>query len=625
MRLIGIIWGIVSLLCTTSFAQQAVPNLPENTQFDQAVAKGTRTMTGVPGEKYFVNKASYKIKANFEPRDRMLKVKCHISYKNNSPDPLDEIVIRSLQNYYRPKTPRDERLREAEMTNGMEFSSIIIDGKELTTDLPYDETTTNLIFPLSAPLASGDSIEMDFSYECQITSSGVQRMGKYEDDAFFIAYWYPQVAVYDDLFGWDKIPYKGMVEFYQSQGEFDVEISLPKGFMCWGTGMLQNPDEVLNEKILNRYKEAMNSEEVVRIIGADDYGIGNLVTKDHDSLVWKYSVRGVPDFAFAVSDYYYWDGSSLTIDQPGREVFVDACYNPKARDFVSVALFAREAIEDLSTEIPGIPYPYEAMTVFNGDLGSGGGMEFPMIVNDGSSYSLGSAFRLTYHEIAHTYFPFLMGINERRFAWMDEGWASFLPADLVKEKGFENYPMSSNVSYYERFSGTRGMVPLMQESYTVGGFPYYIQAYFHSSTAYHMLRNLMGDEKFVEALQTYIRRWRGKHPHPYDFFHTFEDVYGEELGWFWRPWFFDTKAADLKLLNPKIKKKKVSLTVKNIGQVPVPIHLVYVFKDGTEEVERISPAVWKEGNETYSLNRKFSKILKTVKLGARDIPDKKNN
>ncbi|MCI4670835.1 MAG: M1 family metallopeptidase [Bacteroidia bacterium] len=622
MKITALLAGIVSIFCLGVQAQTQERNIQIYPEYQRAIQKRTRSVDGMPGEKYFQNRASYSIKGSFLPQTGKLTATCDILYYNDSPDSLDKLVIRLLQNYYRPDSPKDDGISESEYTDGIRFDSLFVNGVPYTDKYIFKESSTNLNLKLKEVLLPKDTISLHIAYHFDVTSGSTQRMGKYQDDAYFIAYWYPQIAVYDDIYGWDEVPYLGMVEFYQSVADFEVEMKIPRKFLMWATGTLKNAEEILTEPFLEKYQRAMLSDTVVKIIARQDYKDGYPITQENEYHSWSYKADNVPDFAFAVSDYYYWDATSISIDSPSRRVLVDACYNPKSRDFRSVTQFARDAIEDLSNEVPGIPYPYPSMTVFNGDLGFGGGMEFPMIVNDGSSFSLGSAFRLTYHEIAHTYFPFLMGINERRHAWMDEGWASYLPSRLTKEKGFDQTPMSSNVATYRRISGTRTHQALMKNSFETRGYGYYVQAYYHPATAYHTLRNVMGDSLFMEALQTYIKRWSNKHPQPYDFFFTFNDVAGEDLSWYWKPWFFETLTPDLAMTDLKVKKKKINCVVENKGGLPIPINLTYVFEDGKQEEERISAAVWRDGNKTYEIQRSFSKKVKKVKLGATDIPDK---
>ncbi|MEL6133673.1 MAG: M1 family metallopeptidase, partial [Bacteroidota bacterium] len=584
MRTYWLLVWMIGFQMINIYAQSESKGLPIKEEFQQAVAKGTRTLEGLPGPNYFQNHADYDIKVQVKVGENpTIQGRETIVYYNESPDELDQLVIRLFQDFYTREIKHDFELRESEYTDGVTIQTIAIGDRLIAADA-YKRKGTNLYLLLSEKLMPGDSVALTIAWTNAITKGNSVRMGSYpqssnpENQAFFIAYWYPQIAVYDDLYGWDEIQYTGLVEHYLDLNNYQLEITAPADFLVWGTGILQNADEILASPYLDRYMQAQEVDTVVRIVDKEDFeakklGETTFTTKtENGKHTWEYAAPGVPDVAFSLSNYYYWDATSLTVDESEQRVWVDACYNPAARDFRSVAGFAREILEDLSTEIPGIPYPYPQMTVFNGDvIGTGGGMEFPMIVNDGSAFSLRYAFNLTYHEIAHTYFPFYMGINERRFAWMDEGWASLLPGDLEIEKGYASLPMRNNVSSYERLAGNSKLEPLMTPSYKLDQTAYYIGAYMHPATAYHMLRDVMGDSLFVLGMRTYIDRWKEKHPHPYDFFFTFDAVAGEDLSWFWEPWFFTNGVPDLALESVVVKKKSLKVVVKNNGTLPTPI------------------------------------------------------
>ncbi|MEL6695954.1 MAG: M1 family metallopeptidase [Bacteroidota bacterium] len=640
MRIYWLLVWMIGFQAMATYAQSETKGLPVNDEFQLAVDKGTRTMKGLPGPNYFQNHADYDIKVEVVAGENpMIKGRENIVYFNESPDELTQLVIRLFQDFYKRKVKHDFSLQEDEYTEGVTIQAIAIEDQIIPTDA-YKRKGTNLYLPLPEKLLPGDSIALTIVWTNAITKGNSVRMGSYPSSqnlgkqAFFVAYWYPQIAVYDDLYGWDEIQYTGLVEHYLDLNDYKVEITAAEDFLVWSTGILQNPDQILASPYLDRYQLAQTVDTVVRIVGRRDIelkesGETTFTRQASDGKhTWKFTAPKVPDVAFSLSNYYYWDATSLTIDEPARKVIVDACYNPLARDFRSVAGFAREILEDLSTEIPGIPYPYDQMTVFNGEvIGTGGGMEFPMIVNDGSSFSLRYAFNLTYHEIAHTYFPFYMGINERRFAWMDEGWASLLPGDLEVEKGYASLPMKNNVSSYERLAGNSKIKPLMTPSYELKQTAYYIGAYMHPATAYHMLRDVMGDSLFVLGIRTYIDRWKEKHPHPYDFFFTFDEVAGEDLSWFWEPWFFTNGIPELGIESLTIKKKNLTAVIKNNGTLPTPIHLVVELRNGEEAIIHYSPSVWKDGAETFTIEKKFDSKIVDVNLGRADIPDKsqKNN
>ncbi|MEM8889777.1 MAG: M1 family metallopeptidase [Bacteroidota bacterium] len=605
--------------------------LPIADVYKQAIEKGSRTKDGKPGPKYFQNRSDYQIKARLEPSSRTLSGTVQIQYQNNSPDALDQIVLRLYQDMYKRGFDSDDQIAEEDQTDGVEISRVVLNGKSLGLEAgnsPVSRKGTNMFIKLEEALQSRGKLNLEIDWSFHIPSKTHVRMGEYGEGSYFIAYWFPQVAVYDDLFGWDVLDYTGTQEFYNDFGDFEVEISIPDDYVIWATGVLQNAEDLLTKDYYQKYQQAFTSDEVIHIVGKEDYEAGRQITqKGMDGYnSWIFKADFVPDFAFAAANFYHWDAASSVVDESGRRVYVDACYKPQAKDFPEVAGYARDIIHDLSMRSPGVAYPYPKMTIYQGDFG-GGGMEYPMMVNDASTFSPGFAFSLTYHEIAHTYFPFYMGINERRYAWMDEGWASFFPEDMMVSRGFSRKPMGMNIQGFTSFAGGANAKPLMAESVDLQGMSYGVNSYFHPATAYYLLRDLLGEELFLKTLRGYMNRWNGKHPNPYDFFYSFNDLSGQNLDWFWKPWFFETGRPDLKLNVKSVKKKKMHVVVENVGDLPLPIYLTVRFADNTTEVIRETAAIWKDGEKRFTINQKFDKKIKSIKLGENWIPDKtsKNN
>ncbi|RMG67565.1 MAG: M1 family peptidase [Bacteroidetes bacterium] len=600
------------------------PTIEPAAIFEQAVAKGSRTREGLPGLNYFQNRASYAIQAQLDPVHREVRAQAEIQYVNQSPDTLHQLVFRMYQDMYKPGFRGDYRLPQSARTQG-----VVLEGLRLRDDSvllagpssPVSRRGTNMYLQLDPPLAPGETVSCGLAWYFTVSKRAI-RMGQYEDNAWFIAYWYPQVAVYDDLYGWDTLSYTGQAEFYNDFNDFDLQITVPDTMLVWATGTWENADEILTEPYLGRWQAAASSDTVIQILNRDSYASGRSFLRPSASgtHTFRFRAKGVPDVAFGASDYYFWDGCSAVVDEKGRRARVQAVYRPASQDFYQVAAHAKAAVEDLSWQLPGVPYPYPVMTVFNGESFGGGGMEFPMIVNDGSSSNEANAFSLTYHEIAHTYFPFLMGINERRYAWMDEGWATMLPEDQMMARGYSGSAMMLNAMIYARYAGGGQTAALMTPAYQLGDAAYSVSAYYHPATAYYVLRHYLGDSLFRVALQTYIQRWRGRHPHPQDFFATFDQVAGQDLGWFWRPWFFETKVPDLKL-DVKAKRRKVTFTVQNAGGLPLPILLRYTLKDGTDGSITVPADYWQPGVTSWSETRKLSGRLQKADLGAPFVPD----
>ncbi|MEO0472512.1 MAG: M1 family metallopeptidase [Bacteroidota bacterium] len=624
--------SIVRLICLAFFFWSGAlwaQDLPLFPEYAKALQNNSRNADGTPGKNYFQNRSDYNIKARLDPQSRKVTATETISYRNTSPDTLRQIVIRLYQDLYKPGFERDYSLNKDELTDGVILEKIWVDGMDHLKENQqpgYTRTPTNLIIDLAEPLLPNRSMSLDIDWHFTITAGNTVRMGTYGEYSFFVAYWFPQIAVYDDVYGWDKIEYKGLREFYNDFGDFRVALTVPDSFLVWATGDLQNPEKVLSEPYLKRYNEAWVSDEVVNIVQKGDYEKGPVALPDESGInTWIFEASGVPDFAFATSDYYLWDAASVVVDSAkNRRVLAGACYKQASRDFYQVAKYSRQILHDLSFELPGVPYPYTNMTVFNGDE-SGGGMEFPMMVNDASVPNAAFAFNLTAHEIAHTYFPFYMGINERRFAWMDEGWASFLPYDMMKRQNFPSFMRQMDFMGYTGMSGSGNQKSLMTYSHELSGTAYGINSYNHPSVAYYHLREFLGNDMFEKCLKAYMERWNGKHPMPYDFFNTFNDVSGQNLNWFWNPWFFKTGTADLGIQKAKFKGKKAILDIE-CASVPLPVSMKFTLKDGSTEVIEKPASVWKDG-KLWHFEHSFSQKVVGVKLGKAWTPDKigKNN
>lgn len=623
MKTISFITILFILIANVVFTQNNTLYVPLN--FQQAYKKGTRLYDGKPGPNYWQNKSKYKIRAELEPKTRKLSGVESITYYNNSPDTLKQIILRLFPDIYRKGNARDFEGDPDVITNGVEIEKLSVSGNEVNMKsgmLSPKREVTNLFIPLEKHLPPKAEIELKVDWNYIIPDKAQIRTGAYDSTSFFVAYWYPQVAVYEDIDGWDTENYTGHTETYNDFGDYEVEISVPKGFLLWSTGVLQNPEEVYSKNIFEKYKKALQSEEVMGVVEKKDYEKG-IVTADKEKLKYKITAENVTDFAFATSDHYLWDASSLVVDKvTGRRAFISAAYNISTNDFSTVVEVARKSIESFSTHLPGIPYPYPVMTVFNGR----GGMEFPMMCNDSAIPELPGTVHLTSHEIFHTYFPFYMGINERKYAWMDEGFATMIPFDFQTENAPGYDPRSRNAQSYSEYAGLDTDIPPMVPSHQLRGASYRTASYRRPGAAFEFLRNFLGDEVFIKALHEFMYRWNGKHPTPYDLFFTFNQTAGEDLSWYWKPWFFETKYPDLSIENLKQENGKYECIVKNIGGMPVPVILKAYYEDGTNEIVfNQSAKIWKDVLKETTISFESNKIVTKVELGTTQIPDTDNS
>ncbi len=583
MKLNHLMLLLVGLLITTAaHSQETRFFVPKEIQ--KAYEAGTRAWNGAPGSEYWQNTVDYDIEVRVDPASRLIDGAETVTYYNNSPDELTTLVVRLYFDVFRKANARASRVNPEDIVEGgTQIDRLTINGEEM--DLESRQVRrfgTNLYITLPEPLKPGASLEMETEWEQYVPLTN-RRTGAADSTTFFLAYWYPQVAVYDDVFGWDDLNFDLRTEFYNNLGNFDVRITAPTNFVVWATGELQNAEAIFPENILERYQKAQSSEETVLILGKEDLTDGYA----NNSGTWHYTADEVTDFAFGMSDHYAWDAAVQPVED--RQVLVSSVYPAnQSAQYTELTSIQQKSMKHLSEDFPGIPYPYPAFTTFIGL--QGGGMEFPMM-----AYNYGPGLGVTIHEMYHTYFPMYVRINEKRFAWMDEGWASYVD-DLVAKRYFEN---NFEPSFKSHTSGVQGNIgsledlPLITSSQFMDGNNYGYASYPLPAFVYGVLHHHLGEETFLKAYQTYIRRWAKKSPTPYDFFYTFEDVSGEDLSWLWEPWFFSYGAPDVSIAAYKNGK----LTVQNKGTRPVPVQIKATYQDSTVFEEILSAAEWKDKKE----------------------------
>lgn len=618
----------VVISASFNFAQTSKMFIPLNIK--KAYDKQTRTEEGKPGVNYWQNSSDYKINSELDPEKLILSGSEVITYKNNSPNKLNMLVIRLYQDIFRKESERDGRVNPDDFTEGVTITKLIVNGQaiEMEQNKPFAarRNSTNLIVTLKNAIEAKTESKIEVEWSFPIPKKTQNRMGMYTPTTFFMAYWYPQIAVYDDTDGWDMHSYKGTVEFYNDFNNYDVNITVPAKYAVWATGVLQNGRDNFSNDIWKKIEEAKSSEKIVNIIKKEDVEKGE-VTKSNSKTTWHYKAENVTDFVFASGSEMQWDASTVKLPD-GRETLVSSIYQKDTKYCEEIADYARKAIEHFSTKLPGVPYPYPAMTVFNHS--GGGGMEYPMMVNDGVSANKSGNVGVTAHEIAHTYMPFYMGINERKYAWMDEGWAVMFTYDAQESILPGSKPRNGDGM---QFSYTMGqeeeLPPFIPSNILAGGdgMSYSVASYVRSGVAYDLLRNVLGEDLFKKALQEYMSRWHGKHPIPHDFFYTINQAAGENLEWFWVPWFYERGYAELGIKDVTLYEGNIKTTIQRDGILPVPIKLKYTFEDGTSEEVTRSINSWKGGNREFVVDYKPSKKVARIDLGSPEIPDvnKANN
>jgi len=584
-------------------------------EIKKAIKNKTRNYEGTPGKNYFVNKTDYKIKVNFNPETREVKGNEVITYTNNSADSLELLYLNVYMDLFKKGNVRDWSMGDVDLTDGVKITKVKINNNEIKIENNTVRTHSAMltIKPEKSLLPKSKNtieIEWNFTYQGTITVRG----GQYGDKNFLLSYWYPKMAVYDDIFGWNRRGHTGAQEFYNDFGNYDVEFTVPAEYSVWSTAILQNTEEIYTQKYIDRITESKKSDKIIHIITVEDRAKNDILKKAKNR-VWKFKSENTPDIAFGISKTFIWDATSVMSGD--RRIWVNTAYKENSADFKDVAEIAKNAIKFFTNEMPGIPYPYPQFTAFNG----GGGMEFPGMVNDGDNYDYNGTLYLTAHEMGHSYFPFYTGLNEQKYAWMDEGLITFFPQLFVKKftKDTNYVFFKRSTKSYNSLSNTMLDVPLMVISDNLSAQAYRFNAYTRSSTAFYVLYRYIGKQKFAEALQLFAKRWNGKHPTPYDFFFTFNKVANEDLAWFWKPWFFEMGSADLSLGKLETTKEKTFINIVNKSGFPVAIDLSVTYSDGTEKHYTEKSNVWKSANN-FKIKLDNNKI-KSIVLNSETTPD----
>ena len=602
----------LTIISVFSFASSRAQSLYMPRDIKQAYEKGTRSMNGKPGANYWENHGRYNITITAMPPDRNIKGTETITYINNSPDTLRNANIKLFLNIHKPGAPRDNGASPDYLTSGVHIDECKVNGQNVP--LRDDRFVfTNMGLRLPKPLMPNDSMQLSFEWHYEISMrSG--REGMIDSTTYFLAYFYPRVAVFDDYNGWDRMPFVESHEFYSDFNDYNVTINVPKNFIVVGTGTLQHPENLLQPIFLKRYNESFTSDPTVNIVTKQDWQAKN-VTAQNEMNSWQFTANNIPDMAFGISDHFNWDGCSVVVDdKTGRRAGAFACYNDSASDYHHVAQYARHSLDWLSHNWPGIPYPYEKTTVFQGYAG----MEYPMMANDETySDTLFSRF-VAEHEIAHTYMPFYMGINETRYGFMDEGWATTYELligreDMGKERADNFYKRFRVYGWINDPSAGEDM-PIVAPGDDYTGDALGNNEYGKPSLGYLAMKDLLGDELFKKCLHAYMDRWHSKHPIPWDFFYTFNDVSGKDLDWFWNNWFFSHNYIDLAIKSVTNSGDRYSVTIENIGGMDAPVDVVVNYTDGSKESFHQTPAIWEKDPQQAVVKISVDKKVQSINL-----------
>jgi hypothetical protein len=603
---------LVALLGVPLFPTPTAQTLYMPRTVKEAISKGTRSLDGRPGPNYWENHGRYSISLTVAPPDRTIRGTEQISYSNNSPDTLKSLVIKLFVNIHKPGAPRAGGAADAYLTSGVHIDSFAVNG----TATPWGNDARTFTWkrvPLKTPLMPHDSVKLAFDWHYEI-SLEAGREGMIDSTTYYLAYFYPRVAVYDDYNGWDTMDFTDQQEFYSDFNDYDVTLNVPANYVVWGTGTLLNAADVLQPAPLQRFNNSLTSDHVIHVATREQMA-GDSITVQKPTNAWHFRASNIPDMAFAVSNHYDWDAASVIVDDAAhRRASVQSAFNDTAADYHHMVSFGQHALDWLSHNWPGVPYPYEKTTIVQGSAD----MEYPMMVNDGSTPDTVFSRFVVEHEIAHTYFPFYMGTNETRYGFMDEGWATTFEyligtADLGKERA-STFFQQFRVNGWIHDPSPLEDLPIITPGDVLKGVAYGNNAYGKPALGYLAVKDLLGDAQFKKCLQAYMDRWHGKHPNPWDFFNTFSNVSGKNLNWFWNDWYFSNNYIDLAVASVNKVRNGYSVVIDNIGGMDAPVDIRVKYTDGDSATFHQTPAIWEANQQKATVTIPATRAISSLDL-----------
>lgn len=567
-----------------------------------------RSASGQPGPKYWQNRADYVIRATLNEQDTTISGEVTIDYTNNSPDKLDFLWLQLDQNLFRP----DSRGAATTPVSGDRFDvkSFSKGGYHIeSVEVTYDTksyavvpviTDARMLVRLQAPVkAGGDKIKVRVKYSFAIPVYGADRMGRLASKngiVYELAQWYPRMCVYDDVESWNTLPYMGLGEFYCEYGNFDYYLTAPASMTVVASGDLQNPQEVLTAREIERLAKARRSDTAVMIVRPEEVGQASSRPKTTGTLTWHFKMDNTRDVSWAASTAFIWDAAKVNLPS-GRPAIAQSAYpiESAGKDrYGRSTEYLKRSIEIYSELY--FEYPWNsAVSVAGVALG----MEYPGIIFCKSDLTDGQLWGDVTHEIGHNWFPMLVGSNERRFMWQDEGLNTFI--NQFSTRGFNNgeYFHGINSQFMFRiFAKEKDPLMTPPEAMNLNGYGAY---YYKTAAALNLLRDVVVDSnRFDYAFREYIRRWAFKHPQPDDFFRTMNSATGENLEWFWKEWFFTTDKLDQAVSSVKYvdgdSTKGALITIDNLDKMAMPVIVRIGDASGRSEVIKLPVDIWERGS-----------------------------
>jgi len=591
-----------------------------------------RAASGEPGPKYWQNKADYHLAVKLNEATNEISGTEILSYTNNSPQNLNFIWMQLDQNLFKddargnaivPINGSRNAGHGQQFNAGYNIQSVsILSGvkNEIVTHVKYMiEDTRMQVFLPKAISSNGGHLKIKINYSFISPDYGSDRMGVLttkNGKIFTVAQWYPLMCVYDDVLGWNTHPYTGPGEFYLEYGDFDFTITAASNIIVVGSGELMNPKEVYTPEQLKRWSIAAASDKTILIRTAAEVAKENSNVVSTKERSWHFKITNARDAAWAASSAFIVDAAKINLPSDKKSIAISA-YPVESngdRAWGRSTEYVKKSIEYNSAKWYSFPYP--AATCVAGNVG---GMEYPGIVFCGARATRGGLMGVNDHEFGHTWFPMIVGSNERLYGWMDEGFNTFIntlsTADFnngeYKYKGTIDKHLMGNVFTYP------GLEPMLSYVDNYKERNNGILSYSKPGEGLTLLREqILGKERFDRAFTTYIQRWAFKHPTPDDFFRTIENVAGESLQWFWRGWFvnnwrLDVAVSDVKYIDSNDVTQGAMITLDNLEIMAMTVVVEIKLSSGNKESIKLPVEIW-ERNISWTFKYNCKEAIESV-------------
>ncbi len=593
----------------------------------------TRASDGSPNLLYWQNKADYKIDVTLDDNTDKVSGSVTITYKNNSPHALPYLWLYLDQNLFskdsrgQARMPVGSRSRYGSATStfdgGDKITSVKL-GDGSNADYIINDTRMQIRLP-KAMKPGGDVIKIKIDYSFTLPEEGADRCGILKTKngkVFAVAQWYPRMCVYDDVEGWNTLPYLGPSEFYLEYGDYDFSITAPASHIVVASGELQNPSEVLTATQIKRMADAKNSDQTVMIRTEAEVNDPASRPKISGTLTWKFKMENARDVSWSSSKAFIWDAAKMNLPD-GKKGLAQSVYPVESagdKRWGRATEFTKGSIENYSKR--WFPYPYPVATNVATNVS---GMEYPGIVFCSSGSGEGGLFGVTDHEFGHTWFPMIVGSNERKYGWMDEGFNTFINTIAAVDFNNGEFKNSGNPTHSQMIPYIFGPqsesvfnTPDAMKEANIGA-----ELYFKPGYGLELLRNnILGANRFDYAFREYIKRWAFKHPTPWDFFKTMDNASGENLTWFWKEWFVENYRLDQSIKDVTYSEAKGAIvTLENLDKAAMPVILSYETVSGVKGMINLPVEIW-NNTSTFKVKLPVTEAVKSVMIDADKVyPD----